>query len=82
MKGEIKNRVYRACGCDGFKARIQAELAKIDSTLTQEQALTKPLEPPLYSHHATRQSFFNKGWYAVTGMHILKAKQRVKQHAL
>ena len=61
----IKNRVYRQCAKDGFNARLQAELAG-----------EMPTVPRLYSHHKTRQSYFNKGWHAVTAMHILQAKQR------
>ena len=60
----IKNRVYRQCAKDGFNARLKAELVG-----------DVPLAPRLYSHHKTRQSYFNKGWYAVTAMHILQAKQ-------
>lgn len=75
MKGTIRNRVDRECANDGFKARIKAELAP-------QQVGTTSLKPPLYSHDATRQSFFNKGWHAVTTMHILQDKQAAKQHAL
>ena len=61
----IRNRVYRQCAKDGFNERLKAELAG-----------DVPEQPRLYSHHKTRQSYFNKGWHAVTEMHILRAKQR------
>ncbi|QYK03252.1 hypothetical protein K0I62_07535 [Shewanella psychrotolerans] len=63
----IKNRVYRQCAKDGFNARLQAELAG-----------EMPTVPRLYSHHKTRQSYFNKGWHAVTAMHILQAKRKAQ----
>ncbi|QUN06448.1 hypothetical protein KDN34_03005 [Shewanella yunxiaonensis] len=59
----IQNPVYRDCAMTGFKNRLAAELAG-----------NVPPEPPLYSHHATRQSYFNKGWNAVTKLHILRAQ--------
>lgn len=58
----IQNPVYRDCAKTGFKKRLNAELSG-----------NVPSEPPLYSHHATRQSYFNKGWNAVTQQHIFRA---------
>lgn len=67
----IQNRVHRQCAKDGFEARIKAELAaKPDGAV--------PNQPPLYSHHATRQSYFNLGWNAVTPTHVLRAKARIE----
>ncbi|WP_420788933.1 hypothetical protein ACOI2Q_15525 [Shewanella algae] len=68
----IANRVYRQCTQDGFRARIRHELAG-KSTATV----------PLYSHHATRQSYYSLGWQAVTPLHISKARAKAwdKQRA-
>ncbi|MCE9679599.1 hypothetical protein LZP69_10550 [Shewanella sp. AS1] len=65
----IANRVYRQCAKDGFNARIKAELS----------SEPVPAQPGLYSHHQTRQSYYNKGWFAVTPMHILHARARHNQ---
>lgn len=59
----IANRVYRACYADGRAKRLDRELAR-------QGGDTSPLKVPLYSHHATRQSFFNKGWHSVTEIDI------------
>ncbi|MBO2678449.1 hypothetical protein I6M56_06170 [Shewanella algae] len=64
----IANRVYRQCAQDGFRARIRHELYGL-STCTV----------PLYSHHATRQSYYSQGWHAVTPLHILKAQAKEKE---
>ncbi|MBO2568613.1 hypothetical protein AYI84_04610 [Shewanella algae] len=68
----IANRVYRQCAQDGFRARVRHELAG-KSTATV----------PLYSHHATRQSYYSLGWQAVTPLHISKARAKAwdKQRA-
>jgi hypothetical protein len=65
----IKNRVHRQCAKDGFYARIRAELAA-------KQPSDVAAVAPLYSHHSTRQSYFNLGWQAVTPTHVLRAKAR------
>lgn len=44
--------------------------------LAAELAGNVPSEPPLYSHHTTRQSYFNIGWHAVTTLHILRAQAK------
>ncbi|TVP15380.1 hypothetical protein [Shewanella sp. KCT] len=67
----IRNRVYRRCAKDGFDDRMKAELAG-----------EVPAQPRLYSHHSTRQYYFNIGWQAVTEMHILRAKQRQQAQPL
>lgn len=67
----IQNRVYRQCAKDGFNARIKAELAG-----------DVPAVPPLYSHSATRQSYYSQGWHAVTYLHILKAREQRKEQAI
>lgn len=67
----IQNRVYRQCAKDGFNARIKAELAG-----------DVPAVPPLYSHSATRQSYYSQGWHAVTYLHILKAREQRKAQAI
>ncbi|RBP80962.1 hypothetical protein DET47_104257 [Shewanella putrefaciens] len=64
----IQNRVYRQCAKDGFNARIKAELAG-----------DVPATVPLYSHSATRQSYYSQGWYAVTHLHVLKAKAKARE---
>lgn len=64
----ISNRVYRQCALDGFNARIKAELAG-----------DVPATVPLYSHSATRQSYYSQGWYAVTHLHVLKAKEKARE---
>lgn len=64
--GRIRNRHYRACARAGFCARIAAELA----------GQGVPKVPPLYSHHATRQSHFERGWHSVTPQHIQRARQQ------
>ncbi|AYV15698.1 hypothetical protein EEY24_08800 [Shewanella algae] len=72
--GKIKNRIYRQCARDGFNARIRAELAD-ERTGT---ALNTAQNVPLYSHHATRQSMFERGWQAVTPMHIKQARAKAQ----
>ncbi len=67
--GRIKNRVDRECARDGYKKRIEKELAG-ESTI----------KPPLYSHDATRQSFYNLGWNSVNASDIELAK--FKQQAI
>ena len=67
----ISNRVYRQCALDGFNARIKAELAG-----------NVPAVPPLYSHSATRQSYYFQGWHSVTYLHILKALEQRKAQAI
>lgn len=67
----ISNRVYRQCALDGFNARIKAELAgDVSATV------------PLYSHSATRQSYYSQGWHGVTYLHILKAREQRKAQAI
>ncbi|WP_239000485.1 hypothetical protein [Shewanella sp. LZH-2] len=84
----IQNRVYRQCALDGFNARLRAELA---AHLAAEQAgnvpatkVTTDLEQkvPLYSHSATRQSYYSQGWHGVTYLHILKAREQRKAQAI
>jgi hypothetical protein len=65
----IKNRVHRQCAKDGFDARIRAKIAA-------KQPNDVAAVAPLYSHHSTRQSYFNLGWQAVTPTHVLRAKAR------
>lgn len=68
----ISNRVYRQCALDGFNARIKAELAgNVPANLEQKV--------PLYSHSATRQSYYSQGWHAVTYLHVLKAKEKARE---
>lgn len=80
MTRKIKNRIYSQCLKDGKCARIQAELTRLSrlrmaSLAPLAELITRPLSPGLYSHHATRQSFFNKGWHAVTLVDILTAEK-------
>ncbi|MEL4293016.1 hypothetical protein [Shewanella xiamenensis] len=81
----IQNRVYRQCALDGFNARLRAELA---AHLAAENAgnvpatkVTTELEQkvPLYSHSATRQSYYSQGWHAVTYLHVLRAKEKARE---
>lgn len=81
----IQNRVYRQCALDGFNARLRAELA---AHLAAENAgnvpatkVTTELEQkvPLYSHSATRQSYYSQGWHGVTYLHVLKAKEKARE---
>jgi len=69
----IQNRVHRQCAKDGFDARIRAELAA-------KQPSDVATVAPLYSHHSTRQSYFNLGWQAVTLTHVLRAKARINSN--
>ncbi|WP_224021771.1 hypothetical protein [Shewanella xiamenensis] len=64
----IQNRVYRQCAKDGFNARIKAELAG-----------DVPATVPLYSHSATRQSYYSQGWHGVTYLHVLRAKEKARE---
>ena len=66
----ISNPVYRDCAIAGFKRRLAAEVAG-----------DVPAEVPLHSHHATRQSYFARGWHAVTPIHIIKAKAKAEVEA-
>lgn len=75
----ISNRVYRQCALDGFNARIKAHLAAEnagDVPANLEQKV------PLYSHSATRQSYYSQGWHGVTYLHILKAREQRKAQAI
>ncbi|MCH4295590.1 hypothetical protein MJ923_14875 [Shewanella sp. 3B26] len=63
----IQNKVYRQCALDGFHARIERELSGQSTALV-----------PLYSHHATRQSFYEQGWHAVTPLHLMKAQAKAR----
>lgn len=68
----IQNRVYRQCALDGFNARLRAELAaELPANLEQKV--------PLYSHSATRQSYYSQGWHAVTYLHVLRAKEKARE---
>lgn len=72
----IQNRVYRQCALDGFNARLRAELA---AHLAAENAGDVPATVPIYSHSATRQSYYSQGWHAVTYLHVLKAKEKARE---
>ena len=83
----IQNRVYRQCAKDGFNARLKAELnQELNKEPNQDQNrgtannLSLANNIPLYSHHATRQSYFNLGWQAVTTANLLRAKARSQEH--
>ncbi|QNF25778.1 hypothetical protein FT673_22325 [Aeromonas hydrophila] len=68
---ELKNPRYLACFKDGRRAHLKAYLAASVST---------DLETiPLYSHHATRQSLFEKGWRSVGELDRLRARARHTQ---
>lgn len=68
MPKRIRNKVDRECARDGFRKIIEKELAG-ECTI----------KPPLYSHDATRQSFFNYGWKSANARDIEFAK--LKQQA-
>jgi hypothetical protein len=85
----IQNRVYRQCAKDGFNARLKAELnqelkQELNKEPNQDQNrgtannLSLANNIPLYSHHSTRQSYFNLGWQAVTTAHLIRAKARAQ----
>jgi hypothetical protein len=77
----IQNRVYRQCAKDGFNARLKAELNKEpnqDQNRGTANNLSLANNIPLYSHHSTRQSYFNLGWQAVTTAHLIRAKARAQ----
>jgi hypothetical protein len=79
----IQNRVYRQCAKDGFNARLKAELNQEpnqDQNREPANNLSLANNIPLYSHHSTRQSYFNLGWQAVTTAHLLRAKARSQEH--
>uniref|UniRef100_E6XHQ6 Uncharacterized protein n=1 Tax=Shewanella putrefaciens (strain 200) TaxID=399804 RepID=E6XHQ6_SHEP2 len=67
----IQNRHWRRCAKDGFNSRIKAELSG-----------NVPATVPLYSHNATLQSYYSQGWYAVTHIHVLKAREQAKAQAM
>ncbi|MFM5254955.1 hypothetical protein ACEUBK_12680 [Aeromonas hydrophila] len=71
---ELKNPRYLACFKDGRSAHLKAWLADPLTSNTDPQAI------PLYSHHATRQSLFAKGWQSVTELDRLRARARLSQH--
>jgi ABC-type uncharacterized transport system ATPase component len=73
----IQNRVYRQCAKDGFNARLKAELKQEQNRGTANN-LSLANNIPLYSHHSTRQSYFNLGWQAVTTAHLIRAKARAQ----
>ncbi|WP_256689445.1 hypothetical protein [Aeromonas veronii] len=60
---ELKNPRYLACFKDGRKAHLKAALAN---------QIADPKAIPLYSHHQTRQSLFEKGWRSVTELDRLR----------
>ncbi|MBF4797927.1 hypothetical protein [Aeromonas hydrophila] len=70
---ELKNPRYLACFKDGRSAHLRAWLADPLTSNTDPQAI------PLYSHHATRQSLFAKGWQSVTELDRLRARARRSQ---
>jgi hypothetical protein len=77
----IQNRVYRQCAKDGFNARLKAELKQelnSEQVLNTANNLSLANNIPLYSHHSTRQSYFNLGWQAVTTAHLIRAKARAQ----
>jgi len=64
---ELKNPRYLACFKDGRRAHLKAALA---------HQIADPQAIPLYSHHQTRQSLFEKGWRSVTELDRLRARAR------
>ena len=64
---ELKNPRYLACFKDGRKAHLKAALAN---------QIADPKAIPLYSHHQTLQSLFEKGWRSVTELDRLRARAR------
>lgn len=70
---ELKNPRYLACFKDGRSAHLKVWLADPLTISTDPQAI------PLYSHHATRQSLFAKGWLSVTELDRLRARARRSQ---
>lgn len=64
---ELKNPRYLACFKDGRKAHLKAALAN---------QIADPKAIPLYSHHKTRQSLFEKGWRSVTELDRQRARAR------
>lgn len=62
---ELKSLYYLDCFKSGRKARFAAEVAE-------------PI--PLYSHDATRQSLFTKGWCSVTDIDLHHHRHKQKEH--
>lgn len=75
----IQNRHWRRCAKDGFNARLRAELA---AELAGNVPANLEQKVPLYSHSATRQSYYSQGWHAVTHLHVLKAREQRKAQAM
>lgn len=64
---ELKNKYYLDCFKAGRKARLSAESAS-------------PI--PLYSHNATMQSIYTKGWRSVSesDLHQYRYKKKEQEH--
>jgi len=63
-------RFMAELGGPGRRARFMAELGGLDVSTA-----------PLYSHNATHQSLFSKGWGSVTPVQIFQARHRRAQQA-
>lgn len=61
---ELKNPRYLGCFRAGRRSRIHHELSGDAGPV------------PLYSHHATYQSLYHKGWHSVTELDLVRARQR------
>lgn len=72
MASRMKNTEYAQRR--GKQKRLDAEMESHKSTGLSSMV---PVEPPLFSHDATLQSYFNKGWNGVTAcdiaMHLREA---------
>ncbi|MBV7262580.1 hypothetical protein KCG43_11290 [Photobacterium sp. WH24] len=62
---ELKNKRWKSIFMEGRATRIKAELA---------QAM--PSQLPLFSHDATYQSLFEKGWRSVTPVDVEYQRQK------
>ena len=64
---ELKNPRYFAIFKAGRQARFRADRDGLGDAV------------PLYSHNATYQALFTKGWGSVTEVHLLQARYRRHQ---
>jgi len=67
---ELRNPRYLAIFKAGRQAHFKADRDGLGDSV------------PLYSHNATYQALFNRGWASVTEVHLLQARYRRHQEGV
>lgn len=71
------SKCYQDAVDKGKAARLKCELA-----YAQHHTPFDVKKPPLYSHNATRQSYFDKGWHGVTQLQVFMHINPASAHHL